>query len=184
MKQKELISYRVVEGDTGKNAITSADTFSSDDFSPPGIELRGSDVRMLGQNFLFWRPKTMEIAYRQDQSKRAMVIFSRLDGEEYSRSEDVLGPALWPDEELENFARERKKDHQKEVTIDLDALMKQSSSENGSYLIPFLRQIYMIHPEKEKVMLEGAVAPFLFLLVLDWFASKSKTILYHNEPLL
>ena len=184
MKQKELMVYRVVNVNTENGTMVSGDTISLDDLLPLGIELQGDDMYALGKAFLLWRSKSMEIIYRKKSSQRALVIFSRLDSEIYFRSGDILGPIVWSDKDLEFFQEEQQKDQEKEITINFDKLLEDVSSEKDGYLVSFLRHIYRINPEKNKVILEGTVAAYLFLLVIDWFAGEGTMIMYHNDPLV
>ena len=187
MKHKELTAYQIIrEGDESTRAFQ---TDTEETGASVGIELQGNDCLSLGRSFLFWFWKTSEIVYRQDNSKKAFLIFSRLSGDSYFRADDVLGPIIWSDQELQKFSDEQTRDAQQEITIQLDTLLNESRDRSGAHaasisIADFLRKIYAIHPKKELVRLEGVIPPYLFLLVLDWFAGESRHILYQNESLL
>jgi hypothetical protein len=175
MQQKELISYFLVDTNSADSITPLAQTEDVDGFLPLCIELQGADLLRLGKAFLFWRTKALEIIYRPQSTQKAMVIFSRLSEEEYFREADIIPPVLWPEQKLVALKESWKSDLEKAIKINL---------ESESTLDKFLEKLYAINPTKDKVVFEGVVQPYLFLLALDWFANSADSIWYHDERFL
>lgn len=187
MPQKELIFYCPVNADTGSNESAKnkiLNTKEEDDFSPLCIELQGANLINLGREFLFWRKRVKEITYRHSASEKAFVIFSRLKEEKYFRDSDIIPPILWPKGELESLKVSWETDTLPEKTVNLEELYSRIPSQVSGGFAKFLQMLYKINPAKDKVILTGDVPPYLFLLTLDWFATGSKAIFYHNEQLV
>jgi hypothetical protein len=180
MKQKELIRYSVVDVSAYKDNAEKAASFEA-------IELRGGgSLREIGEAFLFWRSKTREIVYRATAHAKAFTVFSLLDSDAFLRTLDVLNCPRWSDDDLESFATEQSKDTRKEIRIDMGLWGKSQDKNEGDEMSvsAFLRDLYSINPYKDRVDVIGSAYPFLFLLTLDWFASKSKEIVYNNQHLI
>lgn len=188
MQQKDLILYRVIDvdgrgiDDTTKNQTKEQKAiFEESPFL--GIELQGRDLLRLAQVFLTWRGRVNEISYRGNFQGKAIVIFSRLNPEQYFRSQDIISPLLWPENELIRLEKIRQDDQSEEVTVELNKIAVSSENTEVSVL-DFLRQLYAMNPKKKSVFLKGNISPYLFLSVIDWFALESQHISYENTSLL
>jgi len=187
MQQKDLILYRVVNADSDtydtKKDQTEEQKAIFEESPFLGIELQGRNLLRLAQVFLTWRGKVNEISYRGNPQGKAMVIFSRLNQERYFRSQDILSPLLWPEDELVRLEKIRQADQSEEATLQLNE-MGVPLGNTETPVLDFLRQLYSINPKKKEVFLKGNISPYLFLSVIDWFALESQHVSYENTSLL
>lgn len=179
MKQKELITYQIVDVFPNDKEYQQKDYSSDKDASCLAIELRGKDLLSLGRAFAFFRKFVQEIIHRETASSEAFIIFSTLEQENFLRAKDIIRPISWSEEKLEEFSKNQGQDVSLDLSLDLsDAFPKSEKLEDS------LSKIYSFNPKKNIISLSGEANPSAFLLLLNWLLTgPAKKISYDNRTI-
>jgi len=180
LKVQTLLTYTPVELSVHAANKKATDGLLARIANEP-VELRGQAPLIFALS-LFNQLKNIaqEITYRPPRSDVAFVIFSIVEEEAFMRPFDVRFPCEWSEEELEDFENERRQDTTSEIVYDLDYTWQ----DNGFFedtLKSFLKNLYIVAPQKQIVILKGVCPALPALMVFQWFSMGSQKIFYQEN---
>ncbi|MFA5187962.1 MAG: hypothetical protein WC460_01225 [Patescibacteria group bacterium] len=130
---------------------------------------------------IYWMARVVfwEIVWQPAEKKPGLIVYSDFEPEEIIHPHFILKPLIWTDKEIKTLKKQRAKDKQTEISLDLAKTWEQAKIKQNP-LKAFLRQLYAIEPAKKSVILKNTCPLGPALFAFKWFINRAENVYYEN----